>query len=169
MFKRLLSLLLIASPLLAVHDFFAERNFICELCTHLSTQATVSEIEHTFKSFPMLQRHMPESVADIQVSNYCQKKGLCSFVLLDSEKPNHQELVSTVNAKKSTWTAEVSPRFQGMTTEEIKSMMGTIVDPSFTTPSAPKLDSPLTADLPATFDAREGFPFCKDTIGHIRD
>lgn len=94
----------------------------------------------------------------------------CNLSIEDSEF-NHEELVATVNARQTTWTAEVSSKFQGMTIEEAKRLMGTVVDPLWTlnSPKKAKKAEFLSVELPATFDSRENWPECKEVIGHVRD
>jgi cathepsin B len=79
--------------------------------------------------------------------------------------------VATVNARQTTWTAEVSSKFQGMSTEEAKRLMGTVVDPLWAVHSPKKAPTSefLSAELPATFDSRENWPACQAVIGHVRD
>lgn len=117
----------------------------------------------------MLRRIMPESYNDIREFDYCDKKGICNIELLEAEPIDHESIVQSVNDANLGWTAEVSSRFQGMTTQQIKGMMGTIVDPQFHADS-PKLELlDFIEDVPESFDAREAFPECKSVINHIRD
>lgn len=74
-----------------------------------------------------------------------------------------------MNAANSSWKAEKSARFEGMSTSQIKKMMGTIVDPAWVVKSEPKLSAGVSVSLPDSFDARENWPECKDVIGHVRD
>jgi len=55
-----------------------------------------------------------------------------------------------------------------MTLNQIKKMMGTIVDPLWTY-KAEKKSYKLRANLPETFDARTAWPQCASVINHVRD
>lgn len=77
--------------------------------------------------------------------------------------------IETVNGLNTSWIANKSPRFENMSEAEIKSMMGTIVDPNWAISAEPMMYAQVIRDLPAEFDARVNFPQCADVIGHVRD
>jgi cathepsin B len=56
-----------------------------------------------------------------------------------------------------------------MTKQEIKRMMGTVVDPEWTYKGKSVESSHFLQTVPATFDAREAWPACQSVIGHVRD
>lgn len=74
-----------------------------------------------------------------------------------------------------TWTAHWSPRFANATLKQAAGMMGTVLPGHPFHLSLP--EKPLSAfrtsgpndSVPASFDAREAWPQCRDVIGHIRD
>lgn len=70
----------------------------------------------------------------------------------------------------STWVAGENIKFQGASLKEIKSLMGTVVDPDWTINMHPRDDARVVSDdLPAEFDARTNWPECESVINHVRD
>ena len=101
---------------------------------------------------------------------------LCSdgdiFELLAEEMPlNLTHHIETVNSNPhSNWVAGVNSKFEGASLKEIKSIMGTIVDPDWTIQMPAREDSRIvTDDVPAEFDSRTKWPECESVINHIRD
>jgi len=92
--------------------------------------------------------------------------------MLLAEKPlNLQAHIDAVNSDpNATWTAGHNDKFTGASLKEVKSLMGTIVDPEWTLPAHFK-DTPevVNGSLPESFDAREAWPECVPVINHIRD
>mmetsp|Transcript_28792 Transcript_28792/g.38397 ORF Transcript_28792/g.38397 Transcript_28792/m.38397 type:complete len:409 (+) Transcript_28792:21-1247(+) len=168
-----------------VHDFFAENNYICELCKTAVDYASKGrdiELDRLYEQFPKLQdrinffANQAELVNLTKPEETCKKIDLCSsddiLELLHEEKPlDLSAHIETVNSNpSSTWVAGVNNKFEGASLKEIKSLMGTIVDPDWTITLRPR-DSPmLTADdLPESFDSREAWPECESVINHVRD
>jgi len=54
------------------------------MCEHASV-STDMELDMNFQQYPMLRRIMPESYDFIREADYCDKKGLCNFNLLENE------------------------------------------------------------------------------------
>ena len=79
--------------------------------------------------------------------------------------------IEKVNSNpNSTWVAGVNSKFEGASLKEIKSLMGTVVDPEWAI-RLPEADFPelVTDDTPAEFDARTNWPECNSVINHVRD
>ena len=106
----------------------------------------------------------------------CQNMQLCSdnniMDLLAEEQPlNLTAHIEQVNANpKSNWVAGVNNKFEGASLKEVKSLMGTIVDPDWAIVQHPRA-SPVVAndDVPTEFDARTAWPECESVINHVRD
>ena len=92
--------------------------------------------------------------------------------LLADERPvDLTRHIDHVNSNpKSTWVAGVNEKFEGASLKEIKSLMGTIVDPDWTINMRPR-DQPrlVSDDYPENFDARTNWPECESVINHVRD
>lgn len=75
-------------------------------------------------------------------------------------------IVNKVNSMKTTWVAGYNPRWDGMTKEQIKHMMGVITDrkPAITLPVVDTVVDPI----PDTFDPRQQWPNCS-SIQEVRD
>jgi len=78
---------------------------------------------------------------------------------------SHVEYVNNMN---TTWTAKAHDKFTGASRKEVKSLMGTVVDPEWTI-SAHKINETANVDLPVNFDARTAWPACESVINHVRD
>ena len=78
--------------------------------------------------------------------------------------------VDTINNNpNSTWTAAKNVKFDGATRNQVKKMMGTVVDPNWTINLREKTNFKVTDALPESFDARVQWPQCNDVINHVRD
>lgn len=66
MFKFLIGSIVLLGSVFGAHDFFAEQNFICELCKTLNTFEHESNLKQIFDYFPMMKRLVPESFEDIK-------------------------------------------------------------------------------------------------------
>jgi len=82
------------------------------------------------------------------------------------ELPNSLELVNHVNSQKTTWKAAVNPRFEGVSIDVIRGMMGVkgMDEPL----GLPIVDRPSVGDLPENFDARVQWANCQ-SVKEIRD
>jgi cathepsin B len=71
----------------------------------------------------------------------------------------------------STWKAGQNDKFTGASRKEIRSLMGTVVDPEWTINLHEKDFSGevVSGDFPEFFDAREHWPECAKVINHVRD
>ena len=105
----------------------------------------------------------------------CTRMELCTqmdiFELLRDEQPLDLDVhIQTVNSNpRSNWKAGVNTKFEGASLKEIKSIMGTIVDPKWVIRLPEKEFEPTNIDLPESFDARSNWPKCESVIGHVRD
>jgi len=77
-------------------------------------------------------------------------------------------MVELINMKTNLWEAHESPRFEGVSKEEVKKLCGTFVDPELALPVKIHTTAELAGDIPATFDARTQWPECS-MIGFARD
>ncbi len=77
-------------------------------------------------------------------------------------------MVELINTKQSSWVAEMSPRFDGMSKEQAKALCGTYVDESVKLPEKVFTEAELVSAVPDTFDARTAWPECS-MIGYARD
>lgn len=167
------------------HDFFAENNYICELCksvVDLAAKGDDQKMDMLYEQFPKLQERInyfamhPEIVNLDQPEQSCINMQLCSdynlMELLAEEQPlDLTAHIEHVNSNPhSNWVAGVNKKFDGASIKEIKSIMGTIVDPDWTIQMHPRGDARLvTDDFPAEFDARTAWPECESVINHVRD
>ena len=180
----LIAVLATVSSAKRAHEFFAENNYICELCKTVVTHAAKGEDEEMdalYEQFPKLQDRInyfashPEVVNLDQPEQSCINMQLCSdhnlADLLAEERPlDLSAHIEAVNSNpKSTWTAGVNSKFEGASLKEIKSIMGTIVDPDWTITLKPRDDALVNDDLPESFDARTAWPECESVINHVRD
>lgn len=102
--------------------------------------------------------------------DYCVEIEMCgqSHLLEDSEI-DHEAHIEAVNNANVGWTAGPNTRFTGRKLSDIKSWMGTIVDPDWVI-SAPKADpyeSPLDT-VPTDFDCRTMHTNCPE-MAKVRD
>lgn len=75
------------------------------------------------------------------------------------------DLVEYINSIKTTWKAGVNTRFQGLSEEQIKWQMGTLLKGG---PEAPPSDRVAAKDLPDNFDARTQWANCP-SVREVRD
>ena len=168
-----------------VHEFFAEQNYICELCKDVVTLTAEGKDEELFalyEEFPKLQERVNYWYGRNELINLdqplatCQKIQLCAqedvAALLAAEEPlDLSTHIEEVNSNpKSTWVAGHNDKFTGASLKEIKSIMGTIVDEDWAI-MLPEKNTPsvVNDDLPAQFDSRTQWPECEPVINHIRD
>ena len=168
-----------------VHEFFAENNYICELCKTVVEHAAKgndAQLDAIYRQFPKLQERVnffadrAELVNLAEPEQTCVNMQLCEdfdiLELLAEEQPlDLSRHIETVNSNpNSTWVAGVNSKFEGASLKEIKSLMGTVVDPDWTI-TVRERDTPMMVsdDLPASFDARTAWPECESVINHVRD
>lgn len=88
---------------------------------------------------------------------------------LPEPEHDHSVHIEAVNSNpESTWIAGHNDRFNGMTLSEIKSMMGTVVDPEWRI-TLRERQFDVNVSVPASFDVVENWPDCASVSGHIRD
>lgn len=63
----------------------------------------------------------------------------------------------------------MNDKFNNVSRKEAQALMGTVVDPDWTTPTHEIIDNFVTTSLPEDFDSRAQWPKCESTINHIRD
>jgi hypothetical protein len=168
-----------------VHEFFAENNFICELCKTVVDHASKgndAELDAIYEQFPKLQERVNFFADKAELVNLaeplqtCQNIQLCSedniMDLLREEQPlDLSTHIEAVNSNPSSnWVAGVNSKFDGASLKEIKSLMGTVVDPDWVI-SGRARDSAMVVsdDVPESFDARTNWPECESVINHVRD
>ena len=167
-----------------VHEFYAEAHNMCQLCkqaVEFANNDKIADLEALYKTNPALQSRINAFVDDAEVYNYrenatqaCQYMSLCDtanvYDLLMEETPldldRHIEFVNS--NPKSNWVAGRNDKFEGASLKEIKSLMGTIVDPEWAINLHEKRHN-ITNDLPESFDARTNWPECESVINHVRD
>ena len=168
-----------------VHEFFAENNYICELCKNvveLAAEGKDAELDALYEQFPKLQERINYFADRAELVNMSEPEQTCKNIqlcadedimdLLNEEMPlNLTAHIETVNANKnSNWVSGVNAKFEGASLKEVKALMGTIVDPDWTIRMAPRGHSMLVADdVPESFDARSAWPECESVINHVRD
>lgn len=81
-------------------------------------------------------------------------------------------LIEEINAKKTTWKAAVTTRFQNATIADVKAMLGTVLrgEEGFMEPELEKtVFKTKSADIPESFDVRSAWPACSAVTGRVRD
>ena len=129
-----------------VHPFFAESNFMCEMCQDTVVYASkgmTEEIESLYKLFPVLEEKISAFSGHEELINLADALGTCQNLMLCekesiadmlySEQP--KDLSSIVeyvnNHPNATWTAGINKKFEGASHREIRKLMGTVVDPKW--------------------------------------
>lgn len=163
-----------------VHEFFAETNLICHLCTEVMNHAqsnNISAIDDIYKMFPKLEERINafsganELIDFAQAEASCQKMDLCEGPksieeLIMEERPLDLEAIANeVNSNpKATWKANPTSRFSGMTRKQIMKMMGTVVDPDWVV-RAPEIWRPeQNQAAPSNFDSSLQWPDCAPPV-----
>jgi cathepsin B len=75
-------------------------------------------------------------------------------------------IIEEINSMKTSWTAKYSNRFDGMTYDEIRMMMGSLPEPEWI--KLPETDIKPLKDIPATWDPRTQYPNCQ-SVQEVRD
>ena len=94
------------------------------------------------------------------------------FELLAEEQPlDLSAHIEKVNSDpNANWVAGSNEKFEGASLKEVKSIMGTVVDPDWVIKLPVREGPRLVSDsLPESFDARSNWPKCESVINHIRD
>jgi len=166
-----------------VHEFFAENNYICEVCkmaVEFANENDDAALNALYAQHPELQARINsfyghQEILDMNdAEKTCQNMNLCStesvFELLMAEQPlDLSDHIAHVNSNPaSNWVAGVNSKFEGASLKEIKNLMGTVVDPAWTIQGKVKQTN-FNGDLPTDFDSRTNWPECESVINHIRD
>ena len=168
-----------------VHDFFAESNYICELCkstVDLAAKGEHAKIEALYQQFPKLEERInyfmdhEELVILSDPLQTCKNIQLCEEfdlvrALQDEEPLNLAAHIEYVNSNpNATWVAGENIKFSNVSRKEARSLMGTVVDPDWAI-QLPERNEPLVFadDLPTDFDARTNWAECETVINHVRD
>ena len=166
------------------HEFFAESNYICEMCQKAVEFANTGDndsLDKLYKVLPALhervnaQHGKPELINLHRPKETCEALDLCEkpdiFDMLMAEIPlDLHKHIETVNSNpNSKWVAGVNNKFEGASLKEVKRLMGTVVDPEWTVKTHIKQGEYLGDDLPENFDARTNWPECESVINHVRD
>jgi cathepsin B len=168
-----------------VHEYPAEANFICEMCqkaVNLANDGKDDELESLYELFPALQTRVNSffavrnEIVDLTAPHStCEAMKMCesedyTTMFLREQPQDLDSIVEYVNNNpKSTWKAAKPSKFDGASINEVRKMMGTIVDPEWRISLRPKTYNTNDTDLPYHFDARENWPECEDVINHVRD
>merc|ERR1712151_3994 len=168
-----------------VHPFFAENNYICQLCITVvdyTKEGKDEKVDQIYDQFPALmdrinafypQRDEIVNLNDPQGT--CVKMELCEdpdiFELLMEEQPvDLSAHIEHVNNSSANWVAGVNSKFEGASLKEIKSIMGTVVDEDWSISLPEKREYAVTDfTAPDSFDARTQWPECESVINHVRD
>lgn len=165
-----------------VHDFFAERNLICNLCEQvvgLGADKAHEEIENLYSMYPKLEQKIAawngryDMIDWTDAKKTCTNLQLCAddsvMTMLREEMPlNLHRHIEVVNSNpNSNWVAGFNDKFEGASKKEVQRLMGTVVDEDWTYKAHVK--ETVSADLPDTFDARTAWPECESVINHVRD
>jgi len=81
-------------------------------------------------------------------------------------------MVEEINAKKTTWKAEISTRFANATVADIKKLLGTVLpgEAGYYEPEVEKTTFKLKGTaIPDSFDVRTAWPECAAISGRVRD
>ena len=167
-----------------VHEFFAESNFICEMCVDavtLASEGKIYEVESLYRLFPKLEEKISNFAhGNNELINFenpkatCQNLMLCETesiadLLYAEQNKDLSSIVEYVNNNPSSWTAAIPSKFDGASHRQIKKLMGTIVDPEWRINGHFKESTYTNATLPVNFDARVNWPECNDVINFVRD
>jgi len=103
--------------------------------------------------------------------NLCERALSIEEHILEDRPIDLASIVDTINSNpNSSWKANVSARFAGMSRKQVKRMMGTVVDPDWVV-RAPdvKRSTSNQAVPPQNFDASVNWPNCANLITWARD
>jgi cathepsin B len=133
----------------------------------LTHELTDKEVEQWFYNWKNHVEEESQAMAKNAPLSAHRYATLLEDELLDARPAITEAYVKELNAKKSTFTSEVSARFQGWSVKKVKKIMGSAVgDAHMALPRWEK--TPLKGALPESFDSRDQWKNCP-TIGHIRD
>jgi len=144
-----------------------------KLKTLTTTFTTPKSVEYTGKS--LLINNVEVIAEAMKVVKSFEQKDFSNLgfwigktmhtVALGLNQPLRQEVVDYINSKQSSWTAEVNPKFAGMTMAEIKNQyLGALNFPDYSQDES-SIDT-SSNDIPTHFNSSEQWPGC---IHPIRD
>ena len=167
-----------------IHPYFAESNLMCNLCTigitYMNNQ-NHQGLFNLFEEFPALEQYFSRSQVFRQLSDTtntyatCQTMNLCPnphleqyLMTVNQTTSTHESAINVINNMKLNWKAGVNKKFAGMTKYEIRKLMGTVVDPNWTSPVTVKsYNEPM--DLPEYFNVSEQWPECNSVVLRVND
>jgi cathepsin B len=79
---------------------------------------------------------------------------------------NDENIIYSINSKKTTWEAGVNERFADMNLRYVKKLLGALKTPDYLRLPIKKVK--VRTDLPENFDPREKWPMC-ESLKEIRD
>jgi cathepsin B len=189
--KTLLVATLLAAAQANVHEYWAEHNYICNLC-ELSVGFVVGggdmedflaskdgagrEFSTVFSKVRNAQNGILAMSAESGMNTHqiCEELNLCGDWVDEEFEKQHvwdPELIKSINDDPaSTWRAGLPMQFEGMTLADIRrTRLGTIVDPDHVYNLAEKKADNREVALPTDFSSITAWPYCAAIIGHIRD
>eukprot|EP01084_Bolivina_argentea_P152561 266118_1 len=172
------------------HQFWAEHNLICNICDK-SVQSIINGKEQqdilklcddkTNSQFTticsqvfdntanILQMHNNEHKTSTQI---CKSLSMCTEWIdteFESKHVWNEQLVNTINKNNTiSWNAQLPDTLKGFTLAQIRRKLGSVIDPNYVYKLPDKTWDP-SINLPTQFDSRTTWPYCANTIGHIRD
>jgi len=168
-----------------VHEFFAESNYICEMCkmaVEFANSGNTEKLEQLYEIHPALQTRINSKYGSPEIINFSKPQVTCEALEL-CEKPDILDLlmaeipldlsvhIDHVNANPhSNWVAGVNDKFKGASLKEVRKLMGTVVDPEWAVLGHAKhYNNTNVAAVPTNFDGRTQWPECDSVINHVRD
>jgi len=178
-----------------VHEFFAEHHFICGKCEETVNYLLLGgKMKNFLGCIDKTGEEYTTVCSDIRnygigkISKLHNKKGLNAYQICEkldmcSEWNDDKfskipaitdDLINIINNDpKNSWKAGKQKRFEGWSLADVRRILGTVVDPKHKykvpeyKPTLKHFKSPIKA--PTNFDSRAEWPYCANTIGHIRD
>jgi len=172
-----------------VHEFWAESNLICHLCTQVmeaGAKNDIKAIEEVYTLFPKLEERINafsgsnELIDFTQAEKSCINLNLCEGpqsieeLIMEDRPIDLESIVEKINSNPaSSWKANVNAKFSGMSRRQVKQMMGTVVDPDWVirAPEVHTSHGMNQATPPQNFDAstKTQWAACSSLILFSRD
>lgn len=124
------------------------------------------KIEGFIGNHDLIDVKQPEQTCTIL--GLCEKENITSFLYNEVEVDLDSLVEHVNNTPNATWKARKNEKFIGATYNDVRSLMGTVVDPDWTVKIHEKRSFKDT-EVPANFDSRVEWDMCAVTINHIRD
>lgn len=77
-----------------------------------------------------------------------------------------QPMVDEINSMQTSWTAGYNSRFDGMSYDDIRMLMGSLPEPEWLT--LPETNIKPLKEIPTNYDPRQVYPNCQ-SLNEIRD